>query len=167
MLGFQVITSQRHVLETETLSKFWTPSRQSLVRTSGQVFIKALVRVCQGNSKKVKKRAANFLESLETPSEHAGARRYKDQRLDATLKQNFWSRTKQWCRISRCMISGCDKSCHHLMLTTTFWVFIQRIFTTCTPTALGRQNFVQKYSKPMRCFYFSLNHADKIQLSRC
>ena len=75
MLEFQVINVQRHVHETKALSKFWTLSRQSLVRTSGQVFTKASVRVCQGNTKKVKKRAASFLESLKAPSEHARARR--------------------------------------------------------------------------------------------
>ena len=40
MLGFQVMTPQRHVRETEALSKFWTIPRQSLVTTSGPVFTK-------------------------------------------------------------------------------------------------------------------------------
>ena len=52
-------------------------------------FHKGSLRVCKGNSKKVTKNAARFLESLGTPSEHVGARRYKDQRLDVTLKKNF------------------------------------------------------------------------------
>ena len=89
MLGFQVITSQRHVLETEILSKFWTLSKQSLVRTSGPVFTKAQSELARAVQRRFTKRVTNFLESLETPSEHVGARRYKDQRLDATLKQNF------------------------------------------------------------------------------
>ena len=75
---------------TKALRKFWIFSRQSLVRAFGQVFTKvqtefgqsfwasfdkSLVRVYQGNLKKVKKRAESLLESMRASSEHAGARR--------------------------------------------------------------------------------------------
>ena len=85
MLGFQVITPQRHIHETKALSKFWT-----LLRQFGQnfwaIFHKGSVRVCKGNSKKVTKHATSFLENLRAPSEHAGAKRYKDQKLDVCSK---------------------------------------------------------------------------------
>ena len=60
------------ILKTEFGQNFWASLH------------KILVRVCHGNSKKVKQHAANFIESLKAPSEHAGARR-----LDATQAQNF------------------------------------------------------------------------------
>ena len=69
-----------------TLSKFWIFLRQSLVRTSGPVFAKIQSEFAKVKSKKVKKHAASFLESLRAPSEHAGARRYKDQKLDVYSK---------------------------------------------------------------------------------
>ena len=86
MLEFQVINVQRHVLEIKALSKFWTFSRQNWVRTSGPVFIKDQSEFARGNSKKVTKHAASFLESLRTPSEHARESRYKDQKLDVYSK---------------------------------------------------------------------------------
>ena len=74
---------------TKALSKLWAFPRQNLVRTFGPVFTKAQPEFARAVQRRFTKRITNFLESLETPSEHAGARRYKDQRLDATLKQNF------------------------------------------------------------------------------
>ena len=55
-------------------------------------FHKGSVRVCQSNSNRVTRRAASFPESLRDPSEHAGARRYKDQKLDVRSKW-CWSWT--------------------------------------------------------------------------
>ena len=49
-------------------------------------FHKGLVIVCKGNSNKVMKHVASFLESLRAPSKHDGARRCKDQKLDVYSK---------------------------------------------------------------------------------
>ena len=93
MLGFQVITPQIHVHETEALSKFWTLPRQSLVRTSGPVFTKIQSEFARAIQRRVTKRVASFLESPGAPSEHAEAKKYKDQKLDVCskvmLKLNF------------------------------------------------------------------------------
>ena len=86
MLGCQVLNPQRHVHETEALSKFWTVPRQSLVTTSGPVFTKIQSEFARVVQKRFTKRVASFLESLRAPSEHAGARRYKDQKLDVYSK---------------------------------------------------------------------------------
>ena len=83
------MTPQRHIHETEALSKFWTVPRQSLVTTSGSVFTQIQLEFARVVQKRFTKCVASFLESLRAPSEHAGARRYKDQRLDVTLKLNF------------------------------------------------------------------------------
>ena len=86
MLGFQVMTPQRHVPETEAFSKFWTVLRQSLVTTFGSVFTKIQSEFARAVQRRFTKRVASFLESLRAPSEHAGARRYKDQKLDVYSK---------------------------------------------------------------------------------
>ena len=65
MLEFQVINVQRHAHETETLSRFWTLSRQILVRTSGPVFHKRSSRVCKSNLKKVYKACYKLSEKSE------------------------------------------------------------------------------------------------------
>ena len=86
MLEFQVITPQRHVLETETFSKFWTFTKQDLVRTYGPVFTNVqseLTRVIQRGSAK---RVTRFLESMRTPLERAVAERFKDQNFDVYYK---------------------------------------------------------------------------------
>ena len=82
MLEFQVINVQRHVHETKALSKFWTLSRQSLVRTSGPVFTKVQSEFARVIQKKLTKHIASLLESMRDPSEHAEATRYKYQKLD-------------------------------------------------------------------------------------
>ena len=86
MLGFQIITPQKHVLETETLRKFWMVPRQSLVTTSGPVFIKIQSVFAREIQRRFTNLVASFLESLGAPSEYAGARRYKDQKLDVYSK---------------------------------------------------------------------------------
>ena len=80
------MTPQRHVHETEALSKFWTVPRQSLVTTSGIIFTRIQSEFARVIKKRFKKCVASFLESLRAPSEHAGARRYKDQKLDVYSK---------------------------------------------------------------------------------
>ena len=72
-----------------TLSKFWIFSRQSLVRTSGPLFTKVQSEFAKVKSKKVTKCVISILEVLKDPSECAEIRRYKDQKLDVALKQNF------------------------------------------------------------------------------
>ena len=62
---------------------------KALVRTSGPVFTKVHSELARAVQRRFIKRVTNFLKSLEAPSEHVGARRYKDQRLDVTLKLNF------------------------------------------------------------------------------
>ena len=59
------------------------------VRTSGPVFTKVQSEFAKVKTKKVTKRVVSTLEVLKDPSEYAEIRRYKDQRLDFTLKQNF------------------------------------------------------------------------------
>ena len=80
------MTPQRHIHETEALSKFWTVPRQSLVTTFGPVFTKIRSKFARGVQKSFTKRVASFLESLRAPSEHAGAWRYKDQKLNVYSK---------------------------------------------------------------------------------
>ena len=89
MLEFQVIHPQRHVSETETLSKLWTVPRQSLVLTSGPVFTKIQSEFAREIQRRFTKRVETFLESLGAPSEHAGAKRYKDQKLDVYSKSRL------------------------------------------------------------------------------
>ena len=86
MLEFQVTCLQRHVHETEALSKFGTFSRQSLVRTSGPVFMKVQPEFAKVIQRKSTKRVTSFQKSLRTPSEHAGAERFQDQKLDVYSK---------------------------------------------------------------------------------
>ena len=80
------MTPQRHVHETEALSKFWSVPRQSLVTTNGPVFKKIQSEFARAIQIRFTKHVASFLESLRAPSEHAGARRYKDKKLDVYSK---------------------------------------------------------------------------------
>ena len=82
MLEFQVINVQRRAHETETLNKLWTLSRQILVRTFGPVFTNVQPEFAKVIQRKSTKHVTNFQKSLRTPSEHAGAKRLKDQKLD-------------------------------------------------------------------------------------
>ena len=82
MLEFQVINVQIHVHETEALNKFGSLSRQILVRTYGPVFTKIHPEFAKVIQRKSTKRVTNFQKILRTPSEHVGAKRLKDQKLD-------------------------------------------------------------------------------------
>ena len=86
MLEFQVINVQRHVHETEALGEFWTFSRQSLVRTSGPVFTKVQPEFAKVIQRGLTKHVISCMESLITRSEHAGAKGFRDQKLDICFK---------------------------------------------------------------------------------
>ena len=63
-------------------SRFWTLSRQILVGTYGPIFTNVQPEFAKVTQRKSTKCVTNFQKSLRIPSEHAGAKRLKDQKLD-------------------------------------------------------------------------------------